>query len=171
MTLKQKAIIGSNTLIDIVGIVKGVPAKVDTGADSSAIWATDISVNEDGTLSFVLFGKKSPFYTGKVLVAKKYTVAGVVSSSGHREIRYRVTLPVRINGRRVAVNFNLSNRSVHRFPVLIGKRTLSGKFLVDVSQSAIKVPVRKTLELNKEMSADPYKFFRKYHNSAAKVKE
>lgn len=171
MTVTQKTIIGSNTLIDIVGVVSDIPAKIDTGADSSTIWASDISVDEDGALHFVLFGPKSPLYTGEVHVTKDYSVAGVVSSSGHRQIRYRVTLPVRISDRRVSVSFTLSNRSVHRFPVLIGKRTLNGKFLVDVSQSAIKVTSRKTPVLNKEMAENPYEFFRKYHTKAINEKE
>ena len=33
-----------------------IPAKVDTGADVSSIWATQVK-EHDGKLSFVLFGK------------------------------------------------------------------------------------------------------------------
>ena len=37
-------IIGSTEYVEIAGIKK-VPAKVDTGADSSAVWASNISPN------------------------------------------------------------------------------------------------------------------------------
>ncbi len=163
MATKEKTVIGANVLIDIVGVVNDVPAKVDTGADSSAVWASGIFVDKQGLLHYVLFDKKSPLYTGVEYTTREFSVAGVVSSSGHRQIRYRVKLSARINGRRVVVGFNLSNRSKHHFPVLIGKRTLKGKFLVDVSESSFKVAPRKTPRLNKEMQENPYEFFRKYH--------
>ena len=47
--MKELRTVGSNTIIKVAGI-PNVPAKVDTGADSSAIWASDISVNSAGDL-------------------------------------------------------------------------------------------------------------------------
>jgi hypothetical protein len=163
MTKENMTVIGSNALIEIVGVMQHVPAKIDTGADSSALWASNIYVDEKGVLHYTLFGKSSPFYTGADFTTKQFTVASVISSTGHREIRYRVKLSIRISGRLVKAQFNLSNRSVHNFPVLIGRRTLKGKFLVDVAQRAVVIPSEKTAELNKEMLRDPYAFYEKYH--------
>ena len=55
--------IGSTEYIDVDDF-KHIPAKIDTGADSSSIWASHIEVSQDGVLHFQLFDKKSPFYTG-----------------------------------------------------------------------------------------------------------
>ena len=69
MSISQNLpVIGSTEFVEIFG-VSAVPAKIDTGADSSAIWASNIDMKEDGTLIFSLFGKKSPFYT--ILQVKK----------------------------------------------------------------------------------------------------
>jgi len=160
---KTLPVIGSNALIEIVGHVSGVPAKVDTGADSSAIWASDVTVNRQGVLSFKLFAKSSPYYTGKAITRKSFKVASIRSSNGHTQIRYRVELPIRIGNKRVRASFYLSDRSVHNFPILLGRRTLNKKFLVDVSLKEYIRPSKISAVLNKEMLADPYKFHKKYH--------
>jgi len=125
--------IGSKMMIDLPkqGLF-GIPAKVDTGADSSAIWATNIH-EKDGTLFFTLFEASSPYYTGEELHATKYRLASIKNSFGQAEARYKVILSVVIAGRRIRVRFTLANRKDNTFPVLIGRRTLKNKFLVDVA--------------------------------------
>jgi len=127
------AIIGHKECIDFpdLGLIE-VPAKVDTGADSSAIWASDIT-EKDGVLYYVLFDKLSPFYTGEVLATEKFSVASIKNSFGQTEFRYKVTLKVRLAGRLINVRFTLANRENNSQPILIGRRTLHGKFLVDVA--------------------------------------
>lgn len=161
---KSLPVIGRNALIEIIGHVESVPAKVDTGADSSSIWASNIHVDREGTLSFTLFGKGSQYYTGEVITRKSYRVARIRSSNGHVQIRYRIELPVKIKGKRIRASFYLSDRSVHHYPILLGRRTLNKKFLVDVSQQEYARPVRKSFVLNKEMLENPYKFHKKYHH-------
>ena len=161
---KNLPVIGNSTFIEVIAHATKVPAKIDTGADSSSIWATDVHIDEDDILSFKLFGESSPFYTGETITRQAYKVALVRSSSGHEQIRYRTELPVRINGRRIRVLFNLSNRSNNMFPILIGRRTLAGKFIVDVSHREYNSPLAKVNRgLNEEMRKDPYLFYKKYY--------
>jgi len=114
-----------------------VPAKIDTGADLSSIWATDIAESSEG-LSFVLFGKDSPFYSGKSMNFPRghYTITRVSSSFGHKEYRYRVKLPIKIAGKRIRATFTLSDRKDKLYPILIGRRMISNKFYVDVSSGS-----------------------------------
>ena len=156
-------IIGSTEYVSIGKMTK-LPAKIDTGADSSSIWASDIKVKEDGTLSFKLFAPKSPYYTGEVLKSKEYTVSVIRSSNGSEQIRYRTTLPIKINGHTVKAALTLADRSRNNFPILIGRRTISGRFLVDVSRFNVKkTPTHpRTRKLNKELEKSPYKFHKKY---------
>ena len=136
----QKTIIGRNVKVDFGRRAVNVPAKVDTGADSSSVWASNVRVDKDGVLKFSLFGKGSPHYNGKVFRRTDYSVAMVKAL------------------------FSLSDRAVHNFPVLIGRRTLSGKFLVDVSMNEVKNPKKsQTIRLNKELAENPHKFYKKYH--------
>lgn len=155
-------IIGSTEYI-MVSDIKKVPAKVDTGADTSAIWASHITVAEDGILSFTLFGEKSPLYTGEVIKTTDYFVKSVRSSHGDTQIRYRVKLPVVIGGESFITTFTLANRSRNNFPVLIGRHTIENRFLVDVSKTVVERPkARYTAKLNQELKANPFKFHQKY---------
>jgi hypothetical protein len=112
-----------------------IPAKIDTGADMSSIWATGVH-EKDGQLSFVLFGKKSEFYTGKkvVLAASNYKLTRIANSFGDKELRYVVQLRIIVNGRTIKAAFSLANRARKMYPILLGRRLLHGKFVVDVSQ-------------------------------------
>ena len=155
-------VIGSTEYVS-VGKLDKIPAKIDTGADSSSIWASDIEVKEDGTLTFKLFAKQSPYYTDEVLKSKEYTVSVIRSSNGSEQIRYRTTLPIKIDGHTVKASLTLADRSRNHFPILIGRRTISGRFLVDVSKTAIERPAKtKSPSLNKELEKNPYKFHKKY---------
>lgn len=109
-----------------------VPAKVDTGADYSSVWASDIS-EKDGALSFSLFGVGSKHYTGERIELRDYGLTVVKNSFGQTEQRYKVRLSVTIAGRRIKAEFRLADRSQNRYPVLIGKKTLLKRFVVDVS--------------------------------------
>jgi glutathione synthase/RimK-type ligase-like ATP-grasp enzyme len=112
-----------------------VPAKIDTGADMSSIWVSNLDTT-NGELTFTLFGKGSPYYTGKTIEVPegKYGITRIANSFGKRELRYVVKLRVEINGRIIKVSFSLADRSSKTYPVLLGRKLLNGKFLVDVSK-------------------------------------
>lgn len=162
--MKQLSMIGRDAYIDVMNNIKNVPAKIDTGADGSAIWASDIHLDRQGRLVFKLFDKGSPFYTGKVIKRKDFSVASVKSASGDVTIKFKVPIRIKLDGRTIRVNFGLCDRSTHTYPVLIGRRTLHNKFLVDVSQSPqyMKPPLDKTLTLNQELKTNPEQFYQKY---------
>ena len=161
--------IGSTEYIDVEDY-KHIPAKIDTGADSSSIWASHIEVSQDGVLHFQLFDKKSPFYTGKTIKRKDFKAAVIRSSSGHEQIRYRVQLSLKLSGRRIKALFNLSNRSLNTFPVLIGRRTIAGKFLVNVTEKNVTIRPKKpkTRAIEKRLKKDPYLFHQKYVKTTLK---
>jgi hypothetical protein len=162
-------VIGRNTAVDFVGHIEDVPAKIDTGADSSSVWVSNVRVDKKGVLRFNLFDENSPYYTGKTLKRLDYKVAVVRSATGHVQLRYRTKLSIRVGGKRLRVLFNLSNRANNQFPVLIGRRTLANKFIVDVTQShqhADAVFTQKTRELTEKLQQDPYMFYKKYYKKA-----
>ncbi len=138
-----------------------VPVKIDTGADTSSIWASELSIDQDHTLSFVLFAEGSSYYTGVRHRTKNFKVNLIRSSSGHRQVRYRVQLSVILEGRRVLGSFTLADRSLNTYPVLIGCSLLKNKFIVNVALGGIKR--EKPSTLNEELARDPNEFFAKYH--------
>lgn len=135
MTSQPKTLIGrveEITLLDFGNQL--VLAKVDTGADRSSVWASNIT-EKNGKLSFVLFDKQSAYYTGQVMEfpQNKFTQIVVENSFGHQETRYLVKLRIKLAGRLVRASFTLADRSVKTYPILLGRRLLTGKYLVDVS--------------------------------------
>lgn len=159
---KSRPVIGPSVYISVAHR-ENVPAKIDTGAEASSIWASNIQMEKGGTLKFSLFGPSSPFYNGKVIKRKDYQVTVVRSAMGQEQLRYRVHLPIKINGRIINVLFSLSNRSRNSFPVLIGRRTLQGKFIVDVSLPDVDFELKPKQKINvREFKKDPYKFHKKY---------
>lgn len=156
-------IIGNAEYISIDGQER-IPAKIDTGADSTSVWASNIEVKEDQKLYFTLFSKKSSLYTGKVLKREDYKVAIIRSSNGTEQIRYRVILPLKIRERTIRASVTLTDRSKNWFPVIIGRKTIANRFLVDTSKTAIPRPPRNPSSgsLNKKMKENPYKFHQEY---------
>ncbi len=156
-------VIGSNALVTVCDI-SNIPAKIDTGADSSSIWASDIVVTPDGNLEFALLGPESPFYTGQRISLKKYSVQRVRNSTGDITIRYRVKLPAVIAGKRIRANFTLYDRSRNNFPILLGRKTLKNRFLVDVAQTETKAPPKlDNTDIIAELEQNPQKFHAKLY--------
>ena len=130
----QLQIIGRAEMVDFPEHgVRKVPARVDTGAKTSAIWASGI-IENNGILQCVLFGPDSELYTGEVLRFKEYQTRTIASSIGETEQRYVVKLLVSVNGRNIRASFTLANRAEQAYPMLIGRNILRGKFMVDVKQ-------------------------------------
>lgn len=157
------SIIGTNTLVSIAGIPQSVPAKIDTGADGTALWASNIHLGDDGLLCYVLFDKQSPFYTGEKQYCSDFRIVKVTSSTGHDEFRFKVKLPITIKGKKLLVWCSLTNRSARKYPMLIGKRTLKGNFLVDVSAYEVAPRQKATSpRYTKEFHKNPHAFIEKY---------
>lgn len=130
-------VIGLKESIDLPEFgVKSVPAKIDTGADFSSIWASDINLSNN-ELSFCLFGRGNAFYTGKKIITKKFETITIKNSFGVGESRYKVKLMIKIGSRNITGTFTLADRSNMSYPVLIGRKLLRGKFIVDVSKMEI----------------------------------
>lgn len=132
--MKDKQIIGIVEPVSIGQRAINVPAKIDTGADSSSIWASNIRVCQDGSLKFSLFGKGSPYYNGKIFRRTDFSVVQVRSSNGISQTRYRTYFSIKLAGRKIRVLFSLADRSKNTYKILIGRRTISNKFVVDVTK-------------------------------------
>ncbi len=134
---KQITTIGQSEFVEFpeLGLLN-VPARIDTGARTSTVWASGIK-ELNGELSFVLFDKTSPFYSGAKLTFKDYEIREVTSSNGHTEERYMVRLLVCLDGRKIRARFTLANRSTQTYPVLVGRNVLRGKFVVDIKHNRV----------------------------------
>ena len=165
--MSNKKTIGRAVKIDLpTEGIDGVLAKIDTGADSSSIWASELEMSQDGVLSYVFFAKGSQYYSGKRHKSSQYKVRRVWSSAGVPQVRYRVKMTIVVEGRRIRGTFTLADRSQNNYPVLLGCRLLNGKFLVDVSKGfKMKRHEISAKQLTLEAKQDPVVFFKKYYKS------
>ena len=130
---KKKTIIGRAEEIKFPTMANTpLYARIDTGAKTSSIWATDITETTKGLRARFL-SPEHEIYQHEQLF-EEFDRVNVASSMGQEQVRYRVKLAVIIGGRRVKATFTLSDRSTQVYPVLIGRTLLQGKFIVDVSQ-------------------------------------
>lgn len=140
MAIKKKlAVIGRAEKVTLIDFgVADLNAKIDTGAESSSLWACNIEEKKDG-LYFALFEPGFKDYTGVLLHIPKssYGLTRVSNSFGQAETRYKIKTRVRIQDRVIRATFTLSNRSKMVYPLLIGRRLLYGKFVVDVRGGAL----------------------------------
>mgnify|MGYP001554301429 CR=1 FL=1 len=130
--IKERKLIGSAEHVDFPELkLSNIPARIDTGAQTSAIWASNIQ-EKAGAIEFNLFDRESEFYTGDVISTQHYEIRTIASSNGASEQRYAVKFLVVLEGRRIRASFSLANRATQVYPVLVGRNVLRGKFVVDV---------------------------------------
>lgn len=127
-------------------------ARIDTGAKTSSIWATDITETSEG-LVVHFASSEYEIYTHRAVFAQ-YDKVRVASSMGHQQVRYKIKMPIVLQGRRIMATFTLSDRSEQVYPVLIGRSTLNGKFVVDVSRGTPlrDAEARRSAELQKTIT-------------------
>ena len=173
-----KRIIGRSEYIESPFFGEGVkvPARTDTGARVASIWASNISMSEDGKLHFCLFDKQSEFYTGEVHETDEYKISVVRNSTGQEEMRFRVKIPITLAGKKINASFTLSDRSINSYPILIGRNIINNKFAVDVAQNTCQnegESNRKVIdeENNNELNNNPYEFYKKYADKIVGVKK
>lgn len=132
-----RIIIGRTEYIQLPSIgVDRVEAKIDTGAFRGALHYHALSTrrHRGRRLLVVTFhmGRERP-----TVVFSHFRRVTVKSSTGHRTRRYLVTTSVRLNGHTVRTAFTLFDRSDMKYQVLLGRRFLHGRFVVDVARRRV----------------------------------
>lgn len=142
-----KRLIGRHDRADFPELgLRDIRVKVDTGAYTSAIHCHHIReyVDKEGcpTLSFVLLDPSHPEYDAHTYTSQKFRQKTVRSSNGGREVRYLIKTKIRLFERDYPVELSLSERGEMRYPVLLGRRLLRGRFIVDTQLSDVSARAR-----------------------------
>lgn len=133
-----KKIIGRRELISIMDLdLYDLDAKVDTGADSNALHCDDIYIDDNEFVHFTLLDEVHPSYHGKRMKMPLYKVKKVRSSNGELQERPSIKVSVNFFGKKYKTVISLTSRADMKYPMLIGRKFLSKKFLVDVSQEYV----------------------------------
>lgn len=129
-------LIGRREFVDfpLLGVYR-VEAKIDTGAYTSAIHCKNISVineNDKQVLCFDLALDNKQ--TQQSLRFEEFTQKKIKNSFGEMEERYIIKTLIAIGGKKIMSTVSLSDRESMRYPVLIGRKLVKGKFIIDVHQ-------------------------------------
>ncbi len=133
-------VIGRSELIAFAGHEKltTIPAKTDTGAYRSSVHANNIYIDDSGNLHFTLFaGHPACNNCATEIVTDKFSKISISNSFGVSEERYEVTLKVKIGPKVFKETFTLANRAKMAYPVLLGRKLLNGRFLVNPAVTGI----------------------------------
>ena len=110
----------------------GIDIKIDTGAYTSSIHWHQVIVEND-LLKCKFYDKGHPLYNGKEIIFSNYNIAKVKSSNGIVQQRFKVKTTMLLFNKKYRINLTLSTRDDMKYPILIGRRFLNKKFIVDVS--------------------------------------
>lgn len=140
MTKTQNKIrlIGRREFVDFPELkLFSVEAKIDTGAYTSSIHCTDITVktiNKKEILCFRLFDDSHPEISEHIHQFNEFSIKKIKNSFGEMEERFVIKTLIKLGKKIIRSTLSLSDRENMRYPVLIGRRLLKGKFIIDVSK-------------------------------------
>ncbi|MEN8787729.1 MAG: RimK/LysX family protein [Flavobacteriales bacterium] len=149
----KKKTIGRKDILDFPRLkLENIDVKIDTGAYSSSIHCRDIKLgkrNDKEVISFVLLDPSHEKYHGKRFTSSTFKEKLVKSSNGISEKRYVITSDVLIFGEKYKVELSLTERGEMRFPILIGRKLLMGKFLVDTAKTDLSFKNKNSIIIDK----------------------
>lgn len=114
-------------------------AKIDTGAYTSSLHCKQMKLDRESMrVRFVIPDPKTGRIRDGVRVETDVRDVRIVrSSNGLTEERVVVKTQIEVGERLYPIELTLTDRSAMRFPILLGRTFLSGRFLVDVSKKGI----------------------------------
>jgi len=131
---EEKIIIG--TIEDVVLLPWGarLPARIDTGAAKSSLDARDLRVQDD-MVEFKLPQKYGGLQLRLPIVNWKH-----VRTPEGLERRPIVELEICLGSRRIRTEVNLTDRSMVKYPLILGRNILKEDYIVDVKRRKTAPP-------------------------------
>ncbi len=127
----EKRVIGKFDKADFPLLkMENIAIKIDTGAYTSSIHCNNIVEQEDA-IHCTFLDEEHPLYNGTEITFRDYDIVFVKSSNGIIQKRFQVQSTIKIFDKLYKISLSLSARQEMRFPVLIGRKFLTKKFIVD----------------------------------------
>ena len=141
MSTDSRGIIGWREWVALPELnLPAIKAKVDTGARTSALHAFLIEPYSHDSIDMVRFlihpiQRNLDFHVE--CRAPIYDFREVTDSGGHREMRYVIRSTIVIDERSWQIEMTLTNRDTMRFRMLLGRRAMENRFVVDPGSSYV----------------------------------
>lgn len=150
---KPVEVIGATDIVDLPDLGwYHVPVRVDSGAATSSIHCSHVKLikkDNQNILHFYLDAKKGAPQQSFSVQDFKETV--VRNSSGKEEKRYVIKTHIKLFGRKIRTEFSLANRQKMSYPILLGRKLLKNRFIIDVAQKDLSA--KRKIEKQKSGSA------------------
>ncbi|MDA7787921.1 RimK/LysX family protein [Sphingomonadaceae bacterium] len=144
ISTKPTTPIGWREYVDLPGLsLEHVPAKIDTGAKTSALHVDTLEPHDgpDGEPMVRLsFRVRHNLDEEPEQVHVDLPVAGtkkVMSSNGEYEERPFIRTVMKLGGRTIKAAFTLTNRGSMRYPILVGRSAMRGRYEIHPGESFI----------------------------------
>jgi len=134
---KQKIILGRIEWVRVGDANIPMQARVDTGAKTTSIHATNIKEEMINGVTHVRFDTYDDEGNIHTLLRPILSQQKVISTSGKTNRRYVIREKILIGGTIYDISVNLHNRGKLKYNFLIGRNLLIGRFIVDVSLSYV----------------------------------
>jgi len=135
-----KPVIGRLEKIDFPEFsISNLDAKIDTGAYTSSLHChhiEPIKSNGEHWVQFILLDPNHPEYEENPFSCPIHKIRKVKSSNGQIQERFTIKRKVRFFGKLRTIELTLTDRSEMKFPVLIGRKFMTDRFLVDVDRKS-----------------------------------
>jgi hypothetical protein len=114
-----------------------IDVKIDSGAYTSSIHCSnieEITVDNKNFIKFKLLDPEHSLYNNKEFSTKNYTSKLVKSSNGISEKRFLIETEIVIFNETFPIHLTLSERKDMKFPILLGRKFLNKKFIIDTAK-------------------------------------
>ena len=129
-----KTLIGRTDIVDFPKLdLLGIHVKIDTGAYTSSFHCHDIKIENDILKCQLLDPEHYKFQDVRVEFTD-FSQKKVKSSNGQIENRYLINTEIFIFNQIYPIALTLSERGSMKYPVLLGRKFLSKKFIVDTAK-------------------------------------
>ncbi|WP_397446099.1 ATP-dependent zinc protease [Polaribacter sp. R77954] len=124
-----------------------IDVKIDSGAYTSSIHCSnikEISLHNTPFIRFTLLDPEHSFYNNKEFTFKNYTSKIVKSSNGISETRFMIQTEILIFNTIFPIYLTLTERKDMKFPILLGRKFLNKKFLIDTAKKNLSHKLKQT---------------------------
>lgn len=137
----KRIIIGWNEWCSMPEIgIPAIRAKIDTGAQTSAIHAEHITTFERDGEEWVRFTVRPISFRRKLKRVCEAPLIGkrtVISSNGHKQKRYVISTTLKMGGSKWQIELTLARRETMTFRMLLGRQALASQVMIEPDQSLL----------------------------------
>lgn len=142
----MKITIGRNDKADFPEFrLENIDIKIDSGAYTSSIHCSnieEINLDDGNYLKFTLLDPEHSFYNNHKFKTKNYNKKVVKSSNGLSEKRFVIKTTILIFNQTFDIDLTLSERKEMKFPILLGRKFLNKKFVIDPAKKNISYKLK-----------------------------